>query len=516
MDSNSIYDVIIIGSGFGGAMSAWALVQAGFRVLMVERGDWVPRGEHNWGPRGSVYFTPYYSTESIIKVKNDKKGIKVGMYYNVGGPSVFYGAVSLRFREADFTPPEEIITSSGACWPISYEDLEPYYTQAENLLNIAGETGNDPTEPYRSTPYPQKLGSLSRTSQLIGETATKMGLHPFRLPLAINYQNQEQTRCVECTTCDTFACAIGSKNDLATRIIPRLMQKGMTLKDNTVAVRLIQTDKQITAVECIDKKKNKRVTFRAKLFILSAGALASPHLILSSGLEGANPAGNLIGRYLMRHCSAIVYGFFPDAPAKENRFHKQLGIHDFYFGLPLINSSLKKLGSIQQVQTPPVNLVKEMLPPGIGSLVSKTVKFLTGLLVQAEDQPRYDNAISVDFSQKDPYGFPAMIISHQYSKRDLTARNLLIKEAKKILRKAGALFCYVHHINTFSHAVGTIRMGTDPHSSVLDEHCQFRGIHNLFIIDGSFMPTSAAVNPSLTIAANALRVGEYITKQFKG
>lgn len=509
------YDVIIIGSGFGGCMTAWSLVKAGLKVLMLERGDWVPRGPHNWGDYGSIDLTPYYTKETPYRVLSGGNAPVMGIYSCVGGPSVFYGAVSMRFREADFNPPPEIIGDSGAEWPIQYDDLEPFYTKAEQILQIAGEENSDPTEPRRSTPYPQRLNSLSQTSRRIGEAAQRLGCRPFRLPLAINYLNNgKQQACVECTTCDTFACAVEAKNDLATQVLPKLLKEGLQLHENTVAVRLITQDNKITSLECFDKKKNQRLQYTARLYVLSAGSLASPHLLLASGLEKFNPGGHTVGHYLMRHCNAIAFGFFLNAPAKENRFHKQLGIHDFYFGHPTIKKPGGKLGSMQQVQTPPTGLVKAMLPRPLGSIVAVGVKHLTGLLVMAEDQPCYENHLTVDFSHEDRFGLPQLLITHHYTERDYQARDALLKKAKKILYKAGALFCYVHHIKTFSHAVGTVRMGNNPKTSALDAFCHFRGVRNLFVVDGSFMPTSGGLNPSLTIAANALRVGEYITKNF--
>lgn len=512
--SNIQYDIIIIGSGFGGSMTARQLVKAGLKVLMIERGDWVPRGEHNWGARGSVYLTPFYSTETPYRMAYGNNKFGVGSYNCVGGPSVFYGGVSLRLREGDFMPAPDRGDSSGG-WAIKYADLEPYYTRAEQILNVAGEETTDPTEPFHSAPYPQQLPALSPTPRKIHKAARKLGLHPFRLPLAINYSdNGKQSACLECTTCDTFACAVEAKNDLATRVIPELLKGGMHLQENTVAVRFITEENRITAVECFDKKQNKKIRYGARLFVLSAGALASPHLLLTSGLEKFNPAGQSVGRYLMRHCNAIVFGLFPFQPAKDNRFHKQLGFHDFYFGHPSIKKPPGKLGSIQQVQTPPVSLVKAMLPKPLGEAASIVIKHLTGMLVMAEDQPQYENHVAVDFSQRDPFGLPQLVISHRYSDRDYAARKALLKKARQILYKTGALFCYVHDIKTFSHAVGTVRMGNDPKISPLDVQCHFRGIRNLFVVDGSFMPTSGGVNPSLTISANALRVGEYLLKNF--
>jgi len=214
----------------------------------------------------------------------------------------------------------------------------------------------------------------------------------------------------------------------------------------------------------------------------------------------------------MRHVNAIVFGIFPGAADKETRFHKQLAILDYYFGHPSITAPKGKLGSLQQMPTPPMGLVQNEVPGALGKLLSRGVKLLSGLLAIAEDQPQFTNHVRLDFQTIDAFGLPQAVISHHYSARDLAALKGLTGKAKKIMHKAGALAHYVHHIRTFSHSVGTVRMGKNPETSALDEFCQYRGVKNLFVADGSIMPTAAAVNPSLTISANALRVGKHIAE----
>ncbi|MEK7257495.1 MAG: GMC family oxidoreductase, partial [Bacteroidota bacterium] len=505
------YDAIIIGSGFGGSMMARQLVNAGMKVLMLERGDWVKRSPENWGLRSSIDLTPHYDKSTPLRVDLGGNKPVMGIYSCVGGPSVFYGGVSFRFREKDFEPPDNLTGDSNARWALKYKDLEPFYSQAENILSISGETGADPTEPFRSARFPQNPPPLAAISQKIKSAAQGLGLHPFQLPLAINYgDSTDRQTCQHCKTCDTFACAVSAKNDLATMVLPGLMEQGLTLLPNTVAVKILAENGQASGVECISKTTGERQVFKAKYVVLSAGALGSPHLLLASGLQELNSGGHTVGRYLMRHANAIVFGIFPGTADKEGRFHKQLAILDFYFGHPKANGLNGKIGSLQQVPTPPAGLVQNELPGVIGRSLSKGVKLLTGLLAIAEDQPQFANHCSVDFQKKDAYGLPQLVIRHEYSKRDLAALRILTGEAKKIMQAAGAWAQYTHHIRTFSHAVGTVRMGEDATTSALDEFCQFRGVENLFVVDGSFMPTSAALNPSLTIAANGLRVGAFV------
>ncbi len=487
------YDAIVIGSGFGGAMTAHVLVEAGWSVLMLERGDWVERGADNWSAEGVGPLTDHYSPEFRT-------------FHCVGGPSVFYGGVAFRFRPEDFGRTPEIVGESGARWPWSYHELEPYYNEAERLLGVAGTAGADPTEGERGEAYPQRPAALAPISERIGRAARQLGCTPFPLPLAINHTRQAGRRtCVACGTCDGFACAIEAKNDLATVVLRPLQRLGLELRAGTVATRLLATGGRVTGVEAVDRETGRAVIHRAGAVILAAGALATPHLLLASGLARLNPAGEMIGRYLMRHNNQIVFGIFPKPPNPGGGFHKQLAIHDYYFGHPSIRTPAGKLGGIQQLATPPASLVRAQLPPVLGPIFAPWVNHLTGLLTIAEDQPRYGNRVELDGTISDRFGLPRLRVTHRYSDRDLAAGRALTGRARAILRRAGACGFYRHRIGTFSHAVGTVRMGTDPATSPLDGDCRFRGLDNLWVVDGSVMPTSAGVNPSLTIAAIALR-----------
>jgi choline dehydrogenase-like flavoprotein len=500
------YDAIVIGSGFGGAMAAHVLVGAGWSVLMLERGDWVQRGPENWAADGVGPLTPHYSTEAPYRVADDAGETKAGAFHCVGGPSVFYGGVAFRFRAEDFEHNPEIVGNSGAQWPWSYAEIEPWYTEAERILGVAGEAGTDPTEPGRSAPYPGSPMALAPISRRIERAARELGCHPFRLPLAINTGARTQRNaCIGCGTCDGFACAVGAKNDLATMVVAPLLARGLQLRTNAVATRLTTEAGRVTAVEAIDRDSGRTTIYRGRTVVLAAGALATPHLLLASGLQRFNPGGHVIGRFLMRHYNEIVFGIFPEPPNPGGGFHKQLAIHDFYFGHRSRRGPRGKLGGIQQLATPPAGLVRAQLPPLLGPALAPWVDHLTGLLVIAEDQPQYENRVSLDPGTTDRYRLPGLVVSHHYSARDRAAGRTLGNRARAILRRAGAWAFYRHRIGTFSHAVGTVRMGSDPRTSALDADCRFRGLDNLYVVDGSVMPTSAGVNPSLTIAANALR-----------
>ena len=506
------WDAVVIGSGFGGAMAAHALVSAGQRVLMLEWGGWVARGPHNWSANGVGLITPHYSTESPYDVTSGVRRYQAGAWHCVGGQSVFYGGASFRFRERDFESAAEIVGDSGAAWPFGYAEMEPYYAHAEVLLGVAGDAGCDPTEPPRSTSYPQEPAPLSRSAQVIANAASRLGLNPFRIPLAISYGRDENRRaCMRCGTCDGYACAAEAKNDIATAVIPKLVSRGMTLRANTVCARLVRDKSRIVAVECVDRITGERYRLTANNFVLAAGALATPHLLLASRLADCNPAGACVGRFLMRHRNALVLGVYARQPNPERAFDKQIAIHDFYYGGQAWDARKGTLGGIQQL-TPSVGLVRAYMPSVVRDPAATLVSHMTGLLVIAEDQPRRENRVVVDGMEHDRFGLPLLRVYHAHTVRDNAAAAVLVFHAKRILREAGAGFTYVHPIETFSHALGTVRMGVDPRTAPLDAHGRYRGLDNLYIADASALPRSAGVNPSLTIAANALRIGSHIAE----
>ena len=494
------WNAVVIGSGFGGALSALPLVQAGQRVLMIERGGWVGRGPDNWSKSGPGLVTPHYAHDAGFQVSGSHRAYRSSAWNCVGGQSVFYGAASYRFRESDFEHHDGVVADSGAAWPFRYDDLEAFYGRAEILLGVAGEAGCEPCEPRRTSPFPQKVAPLAHSSALISQAAARLGFKPSRIPLAISYGASGNRRgCMKCGKCDGYACASQSKNDLATGLIPDLIAAGMTLRTNTVCVRLRTRGTHISAIECVNRVTGECETFHADRVLLAAGALATPHLLLASDLARVNPAGSSVGRYLTRHRNVVVLGAFSRRPNPRHEFDKQIAILDMY----------ERGGSIQQL-TPSSDLVRAYLPPVLRSAGVMFMSHTLGLLVIAEDQPRASNSVSIDAGSIDRYGLPALRVHHTYSDRDEAIAMSLVAKTREILREAGALFTIVHSIRTFTHALGTVRMGCDAKSAPLDASGRYRGIDNLFVVDGSALPRSAGLNPSLTIAANALRVGSLI------
>jgi choline dehydrogenase-like flavoprotein len=501
------FDAVIIGSGFGGGFAAQVLVEAGWSVLLIERGGWVPRGPESSRIENFVILSPYYRQDAEYQTRQGtRRPRRVGALFCVGGASVFYGGVSFRFRETDFEPNALLNADSGATWPIGYPDLEPYYTRAERLLAVSGTAGADPTEPWRSAPYPAPSNPLSALSSRLASSARSLGFSPFPLPMAINFgQVGQQRACVRCGACDGWACPVSAKNDVATRLLTPLTSRGLTLRARTAAVRLIERNRRIEAVECVDLENGTRYTVRATEVFLAAGALATPQLLLASGLAERNPAGDTIGRYLTRHANAIVFGRLRQEFPRDG-LGKDLAVLDFYAGdsrRPGAPSG--PLGSLQSMPPPSIGVIATQIPRPLPWLAERFLRRAAGLLAIGHEQPSAANRVMLDPSRPDPAGLPGLTIEHQYSQRDQAALRALCRRARDILRGAGAYLFYRHPIRTFSHAMGTVRMGVDPVTSPLDAECRFRGIDNLRIVDASAFPTSGGVNPSLTIAANSLR-----------
>lgn len=509
------WGAVVIGSGFGGSCVAFKLAQAGIRVLVLERGRWVDRDDSAWDSR-AIQIDRKYKSETPYEV-DERWGREVTHPDDaVGGKSVFYGAASFRLRAEDFHHRDRFnsldLGVATTDWPIGYSDLEPFYTEAEQEIGVAGVAGRDKTEPPRSGDYPATPPPYGSSARLIAQAAEKLGLNPFPMPLAINFADKPgRQKCVMCMTCDLFPCKVCAKNDLALTLLPRAQQHGAVVRQKTVAKRIIKSSDRVEKVECHDIETGEDFSVTCDLCVVSCGAIASAALLLASGLDRVEPNGRLIGRYLMRHCSGIVIGMFPFKTNPERQFHKQFAITDFYFGRPGRHPN-GPWGMIQALQTPPPEFVRETAPypPPVGWIGAKTLPYHAYLLCMAEDLPQIDNRVEIDRSRLDRFGSPIAQVFHKYCKRDLLARRELFREAARILRKARSVVRVRMPIHTYSHALGTVRFGSDPHVAVLDPWCRFYGTPNLFVVDSSFMPTSAGVNPSLTIAANGLRVGSFI------
>jgi len=507
------YEYIIIGSGFGGASAAYNLSKAGKEVLIIEKGKWVTRDDSCWDEEKLHLRDHLYRGETPFFV-DQKKGQFEEEWTDdtVGGMSTLYGAVSFRMRQDDFLGaplPGSIERDRTSSWPYDYKKLSPYYEKAEKILGIAGIKGEDITQPPMKNDYLHAPhNKLSPPSQKIWNASSKLGLHPFNLPMAINFSGKYgKEKCILCPTCDHYMCKIEAKNDLSVTILPAAEKNGAHILSETRALKINFSGKKAVSVDIIDQTTGEKSTIKAKTVIVSGGALASPHILLASGTDTLTGNEN-IGRHLMRHSNGVVAGVFPTKSNPENMLQKQVAIPDFYYGSKSGKGPDGVWGLIQDVSSIGKGVIKANSPLGLKNIAAFASDYLINLLCIAEDIPQYRNRIFIDISRKDEYGMPSLMVHHRYHKRDIEVRNALYKEAKKILRKAGALMFYTMPIETFSHALGTCRMGTNSKTSVVDQECRVWGTDNLYVIDSSVMPSGGSVNPSLTIAALGLKASK--------
>jgi choline dehydrogenase-like flavoprotein len=495
---NERYDIIIIGTGAGGATMAHALADSGARLLVLERGDFVPREEENWNPEAVWKQLRYRVREQWI----DRSGEEFRPYthYCVGGNTKFWGSVLYRLRREDFQAMEHVDGVSPA-WPIDYQTLEPYYDRAERLYHVRGQHGADPSEAPRS-PFPFEAVPHAPGMARIVEQLRLLGLNPSSLPLGLLRLGQENG-CVLCSTCNSFPCKVHAKSDAEVVCIHEAVRRPtVTLWTNALARRL-HVDSCGRKIEAVEVERNGHVVrVEAPFVIVSCGAVNSAALLLRS-THAKHPAGlanssGLVGRRYMAHLATMMQGFHPFRP-NDSVFQKTVGLNDFYLrgpdGYPLgqIQSQGRTHGVMAQTVAP-------WIPRwAYDAWVARGVDWLA----MSEDLPSDENRVTVDSDGR---------IRLHYQPNNMAAHNRLVKEMKRILRRLGfwVVVAHSHRDRNTTHQCGTLCFGTGPRSSVLDPYCRAHDVENLFVVDASFFPSSAAVNPALTIVAQALRVADHI------
>ena len=493
------FDIVIVGSGAGGGTMAHALAESGARILILERGDFVPQEDENWDPTAVWKHRRYQSNERWL----DERGREFRPYthYNVGGNTKFWGSVLYRLRREDFQDLKHLDGLSPA-WPIDYETLEPYYDRAERLYHVRGEHGVDPTEPPRN-PYPFKAVEHASGMAAIVEGLRALGLHPSPLPLGL-LRPGEADGCVLCNTCNSFVCRIHAKSEAdICAVRPAMSRPNVTLWTNACARRLV-TDARGGRIEAVDVERNgDTIRVGASLVIVSCGAVNSAALLLRSQNDrhpdGLANSSGLVGRRYMAHLATMMQGFHPFR-RNPDRFTKTVAINDFYFRGP---RSPYPLGQIQS-QGRTHGVMAQTAYPAIpvwayDAWVARGVDWL----VMSEDLPRLDNRVTVESDGR---------VRLHYRPNNLTSHRMLVGETKRILRRLGfwTVVTHSHGSKNTTHQCGTLVFGTNPRDSVLDPFCRAHDVENLFVVDASFFPSSAAVNPGLTIIAQALRVADHI------
>lgn len=506
------YDIIIIGTGAGGGTLAHKLAPSGKKILILERGDFIPREKENWDTE-EVFIKARYKAKEAWKDK-DGKEFHPGIHYCVGGNTKVYGAALLRMRERDFGELHHHGGTSPA-WPLQYADLAPWYLEAEALYHVHGQRGTDPFEPMEASPYPELPLPHEPRIQQLSDDLRELGLKPFPLPIGARLGDGRGDAPAMLDRFDGFPDPSGAKADSHEICIKQaLMHPNVTMLTGAYVERLDTntTGTEITAVQV--KKDGELLTFKADVVAVCAGAINSAALLLRSKSaqhpNGLANGSDVVGRHYMAHNNSAMLAI--STKPNPTRFGKTLGINDYYFG----DEDFKyPMGHIQMLGKSDPVMYKEDAPsfaPGFSLeyLAAHSIDFW----MTSEDLPDPNNRVVLDRNGN---------ISLHYTENNLEGHRRLQKKLKWLLEHAG---CEKHLLpnNLYlgkkiplagtAHQCGTVRFGTDPKTSALDTWCRSHEVKNLYVVDGSFFPSSSAVNPALTIIAMALRVGEHLNQQF--
>jgi choline dehydrogenase-like flavoprotein len=504
------FDIVIIGSGAGGGTMAHALADGAARILILERGDVVPREPQNWDPEAVWRHLRYRTTEQWL----DDRGREFRPYthYCVGGNTKFWGSVLYRLRREDFDATEHMDGVSPA-WPIDYETLAPYYEQAERLYHVHGECGYDPTEPPRG-PYPHPPVPHARGMTALVAAIRAQGLHQSSLPLGLINPGAADG-CILCRTCNSFPCQIRRKSDAEVCCVdPVARHENVTLLTCVTAQRLVTdaSGRRVEAVEIECDGQRTRVT--ADRFVVSCGAVNSAALLLRSANDrhpnGLANSSGMVGTRYMAHLATMMQGV--GWRVNRDEFQKTLAINDFYLRGPHTDYPLGQIQSQGRTDAVMAKVVGdgwrykfiEMRHIPLWAYES-WVSRATDWLAMTEDLPRPENRVTIGA------GGRTML---SYRPNNLRAHAQLVEELRGLLARLGfwspKLFAHSTGAQNTTHQCGTLCFGTDPRTSVLDPFCRTHDIENLFVVDASFFPSAAAVNPGLTIIAQALRVADHI------
>ena len=520
------YDVVIVGTGAGGGTLAWKLAPTGKRILLLERGPYLPRERDNWETNAVFVRAKYHCTEEWLDA--DGNEFSPEQNYYVGGNTKFYGAALFRLRPEDFG---EITHHGGVspAWPLGYQDFEPYYAEAERLYHVHGATGEDPTDGPRSGDYPYPPVQHEPRIQALHDDLVKLGLHPSHLPIGVMLDQDEHgdathvSACIRCNRVDGFPCLVNGKADAQTVCVdPALANPNLTLMTDA-RVRSLETDdagRQVTAV-VTELADGSTVRFSGDVVVVSCGALNSALLLLGSANDshpnGLANGSDQVGRNYVRHNNMAVMAL--SRTPNHTRLQKTLALNDWYlkgedWDYPW--GSIQMLGKSdgEQLRAMAPHFLAwgaKLTPEGVlEDVASHGVDFW----MSSEDLPRPDSRITLDKDGTVHLALP--------TDNNLEGLTRMRKKFDSMLadlgfhKKSHQRGVYLHegmHIAATAHQAGTVRFGTNPASSVLDVNCKAHELDNLYVVDSSFFVSIGAVNPTLTIIANALRVGEHLSER---
>jgi choline dehydrogenase-like flavoprotein len=514
------YDVIIIGSGAGGGTLAHALAPTGKRILILERGDYVRREIENWSTEAAVQKGRYNNADTWRDAQG--REFQAGTHYFVGGNTKFYGAALLRMREQDFG---EVRHHGGVspAWPIGYDELEPFYTKAEHLYHVHGNRGEDPTEAWASAPYRFPAVSHEPRIQQLSDGLAALGQRPFHVPIGVMLDERapRKSRCIRCATCDGHPCLVNAKADAQVCCVdPALDFPNVTLLTNAFVTRLETgaSGRELTAVHV--ERQGKRETFAADLVVASCGAINTAALLLRSASD-AHPNGlangsDQVGRNYMAHLNSVMLAV--SRCPNPTVFQKTLALNDFYHASAAWEFPMGHISFVGKTDSHVLAAGAPRFVPGFPLEIM--AKHSLDFWLTSEDLPAAENRVTVDRD-----GTTRLA----YTTNNEEGHNRLQAKLQELLKR---IPCPIHGRDCFqglsrlnayigkriplagvAHQNGTCRFGGDPKTSVLNLDCRAHEVDNLYVVDGSFFPSSSAVNPALTIMANALRVAAHLVRR---
>ena len=522
-------DVIVIGSGAGGGVIAKELGEAGLEVMVLEAGK--RYDPYNDYPTHAIDFEVragnVFSPKDWSRDRYTCGGTSPYLYNRVkglGGATLVYHAMSPRLHESDFRVRSEDGIADD--WPISYADLEPYYTKVEYELGVSGPDGADanPFDPPRSRPFPTPPHGFNLASRVVKRGADKLGLHLVREPLAIPTKDWNgRPACINAGTC-TLGCKISSKSSIDVTYIPKAERTRKVHVRTECMVRKIEVgaDGRARSVVYFDPDGSEKEVF-ARVIVVAGNAVETPRLLLLSKSRlfpnGLANSSGLVGKYLTEHLSVFSYGIFAERLDSWRGVPTGGIIQDFYETKP--GNGFARGWVISVENEPQWPLATARTIPGWGAEHKARVKEMfghrVGLASDGEQLPQESNQVKLDPWVKDNYGIPVPQIVNAHCDNDLAMIKAISLRLREILEAAGAKEVHVEKITAgaSSHYLGTCRMGKDPKTSVVDPFCRTHDVPNLFIGDGSVFVTGGAVNPALTISSLATRTADGIVSAFK-
>jgi choline dehydrogenase-like flavoprotein len=490
-------DIVIIGSGMGGATLAAGLAGSGAKVLILEKGERLQDTPETRDAR-AIFQRGYFRPKEMWRDK-DGKLFNPGNYHVVGGNTKFYGAVLFRYRKEDFSELQFAEGGVSPAWPFPYEELEPWYSKAEQLYQVRGTTAEDPTEPHHSAPYPHAPVPDEPAIALVRERLKRAGLHPASLPLGVDIERWLKRAK---TPFDAFPDTLTGKMDAEScGLEVALKDPDITLETGADVLRL-ETDAANRIDTVVYRQNGEEKRLSPKLVILSAGAVRSSVLLLQSA-NSNNPTGlanssDQVGRNFMNHNATFMLAIDPRT-VNDSVYQKTLHFNDFYFDDGQGSGPLGQVQLLGRVTAPVMKSRMPLVPEWALKPVSN--RAVDWYLV-SEDLPRPESRVRIDGN--------TVVLEWRFS--NMKAHEKLVSRVGERMRAAGYPIVLTQRVDGRlpSHQCGTARIGTDPATSVSDPFCRSWDHPNLYIVDASFLPTSAAVNPSLTVAAQALRVANHI------